>query len=94
MERIIARVVEVHGLAAHYAADLPAGDAADAAMRQAVAAAAPAAATLQLISSDDALGLPPAQQMYMLERAAELDLAVVEDLTGANTMPVYGVEGQ
>ncbi|MGW3715576.1 hypothetical protein ACWD8L_00325 [Streptomyces sp. NPDC005133] len=96
MERIIARVVEVHGLAAHYAADLPAGDAADAAMRQAMAAAAPAlaAATLQLISSDDALGLTPEQRMYMLERAAELDLAVVEDLTGANTMPVYGVEDQ
>ncbi|MFJ1551440.1 hypothetical protein [Streptomyces sp. NPDC088246] len=96
MERIIARVVEVHGMAAHYAADLPAGDAADAAMRQAVAAAAPAlaAATLQLISSDDALGLTPEQQMYMSERAAELDLAVVEDLTGANTVPVYGVEDQ
>ncbi|MFE9991804.1 hypothetical protein ACFYRK_33700 [Streptomyces sp. NPDC005381] len=92
LERISARAVEVHGMAAHYAADLPAADAADEAIRQAVAAAAPglAAAALQLIASDEALGLTPEQQMYMWERAAELDLAVVEDLTGAHTMPGRG----
>ncbi|MFF4054166.1 hypothetical protein ACFYZ5_47340 [Streptomyces chartreusis] len=88
LERISARAAEVHGMATHYAADLPAADAADEAMRQAVAAAAPglAAAALQLIASDEALGLTPEQQMYMRERAAELDLSVVEDLTGAHTM--------
>ncbi|WP_247708852.1 hypothetical protein [Streptomyces sp. C3-3] len=96
MERIIARAVEVHGLATRYAADLSAADAADTAMRQAVAAASPglAAATLQLISSDAALGLTPEQQKYMWERAAELDLAVVEDLTSTNTTPAHGVERQ
>jgi hypothetical protein len=59
-------------------------------MRQAVAAAAPglAAAALQLIGSDEALGLTHEQQKYLRERAAELDLAVVEDLTGAHIMPV------
>lgn len=90
LERISARAVEVHGMAAHYAADLPATEAADAAMRQAVAAAAPglAAAALQLIASDEALGLTHEQQKYLRERAAELDLAVVEDLTGAHIMPV------
>ncbi|MFD7204335.1 hypothetical protein [Streptomyces sp. NPDC059893] len=87
LERTSARAVEVHGMAAHYAADLPAADAADEAMRQAVAAPGLAAAALQLIASDEALGLTPGQQMYMWERAAELDLAVVEDLTGAHTMP-------
>lgn len=93
LERISARAVEVHGMAARYAADLPAADAADEAMRQAVAAAAPglAAAALQLIASDEALGLTPEQQMYMWERAAELDLAVVEDLTGTHTMPAEDV---
>ncbi|WP_430480030.1 hypothetical protein ACQZM9_29860 [Streptomyces sp. P11-1] len=96
LERINARAVEVHGMAAHYAADLPAADAADEAMRQAMAAAAPglAAAALQLIASDEALGLTPEQQMYMWERAAELDLAVVEDLTGAHTMPAKVVAPQ
>lgn len=86
LERISARAVEVHGMAAHYAADLPAADAADEAMRQAVAAAAPglAAAALQLIASDEVLGLTREQQMYLWERAAELDLAVVEDLTGTH----------
>ncbi len=76
-------------MAARYAADLPAADAADEAMRQAVAATAPglAASALQLIASDEALGLTSEQQMYMWERAAELDLAVVEDLTGTNTVP-------
>ncbi|MFJ6837337.1 hypothetical protein [Streptomyces sp. NPDC091209] len=89
LERISARAVEVHGMAAHYAADLPATDAADAAMCQAVAAAAPglAAAAIQLIASDEALGLT-LEQHYLWERAAELDLAVVEDLTGAHIMPV------
>ncbi|MFC8393060.1 hypothetical protein [Streptomyces sp. NPDC057238] len=97
LERISARAVEVHGMAARYAADLPAADAADEAVRQAVAvaaaAAAPglAAAALQLIASDEALGLTPEQQMYMWERAAELDLAVVEDLTGTHTMPAEDV---
>ncbi|MFD9872672.1 hypothetical protein [[Kitasatospora] papulosa] len=96
MERIIARAVEVHDLATRYAADLSAAHAADTAMRQAVAAASPglAAATLQLISSDTALGLTLEQQRYMLERAAELDLAVVEDLTSTNTTPAHGVERQ
>ncbi|WP_143652206.1 hypothetical protein [Streptomyces sp. 13-12-16] len=96
LERISARAVEVHGMAAHYAADLPAADAADEAMRQAVAAAAPglAAAALQLIASDEALGLTSEQQMYMWERAAELDLAVVEDLTGTHTMPAEVVAPQ
>ncbi|MFI5887475.1 hypothetical protein [Streptomyces sp. NPDC051554] len=90
LERISARAAEVHGMAAQYAADLPAAGTADEAMRQAVAAAAPglAAAALQLIASDEALGLTSEQQMYLWERAAELDLAVVEDLTGAHTMPV------
>ncbi|MGM9348146.1 hypothetical protein [Streptomyces salinarius] len=86
-------------MAARYAADLPAADAADEAMRQAVAAAAAAAAAapglaaaaLQLIASDEALGLTPEQQMYMWERAAELDLSVVEDLTGTHTTPAEGV---
>ncbi|MFF4760331.1 hypothetical protein [Streptomyces sp. NPDC001292] len=95
LERISARAVEVHGMAARYAADLPAADAADEAMRQAVAAAAAApglaAAALQLIASDEALGLTPEQQMYMWERAAELDLAVVDDLTGTHTMPAEDV---
>ncbi|MFC7840001.1 hypothetical protein [Streptomyces sp. NPDC057382] len=93
LERISARAVEVHGMAARYAADLPAADAADEAMRQAVAAAAPglAAAALQLIASDETLGLTPEQQMYMWERAAELDLAVVEDLTGTHTTPAEDV---
>ncbi|MFD5453611.1 hypothetical protein [Streptomyces olivaceus] len=96
LERISARAVEVHGMAARYAADLPAADAADEAMRQAVAAAAPglAAAALQLIASDEELGLTPEQQMYMWKRAAELDLAVVEDLTGAHTMPAKVVARQ
>ncbi|WP_326790471.1 hypothetical protein [Streptomyces sp. NBC_00151] len=55
-----------------------------------MAAAAPglAAAALQLIASDEALGLTHEQQKYLRERAAELDLAVVEDLTGAHIMPV------
>ncbi|MFE2070447.1 hypothetical protein ACFXDH_50205 [Streptomyces sp. NPDC059467] len=88
LERISARAVEVHGMAARYAADLPTTDAADEAMRQAVAAAAPGlAAALQLIASDEALGLTPEQQIYLWERAAELDLAVVEDLTGTHMMP-------
>ena len=96
MERIIARAVEVHGLAAHYAADQPGAGAADEAMRQAVAAAAPAlaAATLQLVSLDEALDLTPEQKMYIWERAADLDLAVVEDLTGTNAIPAHGVEDQ
>lgn len=96
MERIIARAVEVHDLATRYAAGLSAADAADTAMRQAVVAASPglAAATLQRISSDAALGLTPEQQRYMLERAAELDLAVVEGLTSTNTTPAHGVERQ
>ncbi|MEU6803238.1 hypothetical protein ABZ931_19815, partial [Streptomyces neyagawaensis] len=50
-----------------------------------------AAAALQLIASDEALGLTPEQQMYMWQRAAELDLAVVEDLTGIHTMPAEDV---
>ncbi|MFC8369918.1 hypothetical protein ACFUIT_18400 [Streptomyces sp. NPDC057239] len=98
LERISARAVEIHGMAARYAADLPAADAADEAVRQAVAVAAAAAAAapglaaaLQLIASDEALGLTPEQQMYMWERAAELDLAVVEDLTGTHTMPAEDV---
>ncbi|WP_228121226.1 hypothetical protein [Streptomyces fagopyri] len=91
LERISARAVEVHGMAARYASDLPVADVADEAMRQAVAAPGLAAAALQLLASDEALGLTPEQQMYMWERAAELDLAVVEDLTGTHTMPAEDV---
>ncbi|MFF4803879.1 hypothetical protein ACFY1U_36800 [Streptomyces sp. NPDC001351] len=49
--------------------------------------AVPLAAALQVIASDEALGLPPEQQTYVWERAAELDLAVVKDFAGAHTMP-------
>jgi hypothetical protein len=55
-------------------------------MRQALAAAAPGyvAAALERLAFDEALGLTPAQQMRLWDRAAELDPGVVEDLTGVN----------
>lgn len=87
LERMNTRAVETYGIAAHYAAGLPAADVAGEAMRQALAAAAPGyvAAALERLAFDDALGLPPAQRVRLLHRAAELDPGVIEDLTGANT---------
>lgn len=86
LERINTRAVETYGIAAHYAAGLPAVDVASEAMRQALAAAAPGyvAAALERLAFDEALGLTPAQQMRLWDRAAELDPGVVEDLTGVN----------
>lgn len=43
-----------------------------------------AAAALLRIAGDPRLGLTIEQYEYLHERAAELDLSVVEDLTGAN----------
>lgn len=87
LKRINTRAVETYCIAAHYAADLPAADVSDEAMRQALAAAAPGyvAAALEHLALDDALGLTSAQRMHLLHRAAELDPGVVEDLTDANT---------
>jgi hypothetical protein len=55
-------------------------------MGMALAAVAPgfAAAALTRISEDPALGLTAAQRMYLGDLAADLDLDVVEYLTGAN----------
>ncbi|MFJ7961590.1 hypothetical protein ACIQ62_35385 [Streptomyces sp. NPDC096319] len=57
-------------------------------MRQALAAAAPGyvAAALERLAFDDALSLPPAQQMLLLDRAAELNPGVVDDLAGAKAL--------
>jgi len=87
LERINTRAVETYCIAGHYVADLPAVDVSDEAMRQALAAAAPGyvAAALERLAVDDALGLTPAQRTCLLQRAAELDPGVIEDLTGANT---------
>ncbi|MFB6829273.1 hypothetical protein [Streptomyces hydrogenans] len=87
LERINMRAVETYCIAAHYVASLPAADVSDEAMRQALAAAAPGyvAAALERLTFDDALGLTSAQRMRLLNRAAELDPGVIEDLTGANT---------
>ncbi|MFJ3445973.1 hypothetical protein ACIPM2_32920 [Streptomyces sp. NPDC086081] len=86
LERIDTRAAETYGIAAHYSAGLPAADVVGEAMRQALAAAAPGyiAAALECLAFDDELGLTPAQQMRLRDRAAELDPGVVEDLTGAN----------
>lgn len=86
LERINTRAAETYGIAAHYSAGLPAADVVGEAMRQALAAAAPGyiAAALERLAFDDELGLTPAQQMRLRDRAAELDPGVVEDLTGAN----------
>ncbi|TQJ91216.1 hypothetical protein [Streptomyces sp. SLBN-31] len=88
LERINTRAVETYGIAAHYATGLPAADVADEAMRQALAAAAPGyvAAALERLALDDALGLTPTQQMRLLDRAAELDPGVVDDLAGAKAL--------
>lgn len=84
--RINMRAVETYGIAAHYAAGLPAADVAGEAMRQALAAAAPGyvAAALERLAFDETLGLTPAQQMRLRDRAAELNPGVVADLTGVN----------
>ncbi|MFF4456593.1 hypothetical protein [Streptomyces goshikiensis] len=89
LERINRRAVETHALAVHYAAGQPAADVADEALRQALAAAAPGyvAAALERLAFDEALGLTPAQQMRLRDRAVELDARVVEDLTGV-TAPI------
>ncbi|MFJ8979912.1 hypothetical protein [Streptomyces sp. NPDC102282] len=86
LERIDTRAVETYGIAAHFAAGLPAADVAGEAMRQALAGAAPGyvAAALERLAFDEVLGLTPAQQMYLRDRAAELDPGVVEVLTGVN----------
>ncbi|MGW4272692.1 hypothetical protein ACWEGQ_10060 [Streptomyces seoulensis] len=86
LERINTRAAETYGISAHYSAGLPAADVASEAMRQALAAAAPGyiAAALERLAFDDELGLTPAQQMRLRDRAVELDPGVLEDLTGAN----------
>ncbi|MEU2913920.1 hypothetical protein ACFYM3_34180 [Streptomyces massasporeus] len=86
LERINTRAAETYGIAAHYSTGLPAADVVGEAMRQALAAAAPGyiAAALERFAFDDELGLTPAQQMRLRDRAAELAPGVVEDLTGAN----------
>ncbi|MFD6185480.1 hypothetical protein [Streptomyces goshikiensis] len=73
----------------HYAAGQPAADVAGEALRQALAAAAPGyvAAALERLAFDEVLGLTPAQQMRLRDRAVELDARVVEDLTGV-TAPI------
>lgn len=43
-----------------------------------------AAAALQRIATDPQLGLTDEQYLYLREQAGEMDLSVVEDLTGAN----------
>ncbi|MFD8263393.1 hypothetical protein ACFV19_31835 [Streptomyces griseoluteus] len=86
MERINTRAAETYGIAAHYSPGLPAANVVSEAVRQALAAAAPGYidAALERLAFDDELGLTPAQQMRLRDRAAELDPGVVEDLTGAN----------
>ncbi|MER5985768.1 hypothetical protein [Streptomyces sp. NPDC001787] len=84
LERINRRAVETYALAVHYAAGQLAADVAGEALRQALAAAAPGyiAAALERLAFDEALGLTPAQQVCLRDRAVELDARVVEDLTG------------
>ncbi|MFG2825181.1 hypothetical protein ACGFX4_37865 [Kitasatospora sp. NPDC048365] len=87
LERINTRAVETYGIAAHYAAGLAAVDVDGEAMRQALAAAAPGyvAAALERLAFDEELGLTPAQQRRLLDRAAELDPGVVEDSIRVNS---------
>ncbi|MFE4057819.1 hypothetical protein ACFXP3_16230 [Streptomyces sp. NPDC059096] len=86
LERIDTRAFETYGIAAHYSAGLPVADIVGEVMRRALAAAAPGyvAAALERLVFDDELGLAPAQQMRLRDRAAEFDSGVVEDLTDAN----------
>jgi len=75
-----------HGIALHYqAGDDTAAETMES-MSHALQSVAPgfAAAALLRIADDPRLGLTDTQHLYLHERAAELDLSVVEDLTGAN----------
>lgn len=75
-----------YGIALHYQPGHNEVEATTEAMSHALETVAPgfAAAALLRIAVDPRLGLTGEQYSYLHERAAELDLSVVEDLTGAN----------
>ncbi|MEW2121796.1 hypothetical protein AB0945_43105 [Streptomyces sp. NPDC005474] len=80
------RACESYGIALHYQAADTEAETAREAMSHALQTVSCgfAAAALERIAADPALGLTEEQYLHLCERAAELDLSVVEDLTGAS----------
>ncbi|WP_274036260.1 hypothetical protein [Streptomyces sp. MMBL 11-1] len=86
LRQLTGRAWVSYGIALHYQAEDDEAAATTEAMSHALQSVSPgfAAAALLRIASDPRLGLTDEQFLYLHERAAELDLSVVEDLTGAN----------